>query len=477
MKPAGGVRNRLILVFLSASVPPVVLTLWTSVDLLNRSLHLAPFRELDAVSKSLETVGREYYQRECEALKGAALSSRITPVFYASAKRSDWPVEVESFWGSEAPEAFETAGPAGSELEYMRREKSGVRVYARKLSVPMRDLSRQYSHARAIIASTRDRDLPRGFFFTLLAVCSVVWTAGFGALAFFAHRLSRPIGELTEALGAVASGDLSARVKVDRDDEIGEAMAAFNAMANQLEKSRDKLVHVTRLASWQALARKTAHEVKNSLTPIRLTMEEVIARQNSDDSEFLRQAAQIVIEEVTSLEKRVRAFSELAAEPPVSLQQVDLNSLLEERMSFLRSAHPDVIYDLRLAGERPSAMADPDLAKAVFTNLLENAADAAGPGGVVLLRTSVDRGTAVVEIHDSGPGLSLQARATLFEPTISFKKGGMGVGLSIARKSALLCGGDVQLIQGELGGAAFRVVLPCAPAGGMAATENRSVAV
>ena len=71
----------------------------------------------------------------------------------------------------------------------------------------------------------------------------------------------------------------------------------------------------------------------------------------------------------------------------------------------------------------------------------------------------------LIEIHDSGPGLSAQARSTIFEPTISFKKGGMGLGLSIARKSALLCGGDIALIEGELGGAGFRIQLPEAPFG------------
>jgi signal transduction histidine kinase len=96
--------------------------------------------------------------------------------------------------------------------------------------------------------------------------------------------------------------------------------------------------------------------------------------------------------------------------------------------------------------------------------VIENAAQAAGPGGVVLVRSARHDGKVAVEVHDSGPGLSAQARATIFEPTISFKRGGMGLGLSIARKSAVLCGGDVQLIEGELGGAAFRVVLPPAEA-------------
>src|SRR5581483_6350671 len=241
-------------------------------------------------------------------------------------------------------------------------------------------------------------------------------------------------------------------------DEIGAAVAAFNDMAGQLQQARERLIHVTRLASWQALARNMAHEGKNSLTPIRLTMEEIISRREPDKL-FLDQAAQIVADEVTTLEKRVRAFSEFASEPPVTPEEIDVNALVEERISFLRSAHPEIEYNVRLAPERPLAVADPDLIKGVLTNLLENAAEAARPGGVVLASTVVEGEKLTIEVHDSGPGLSAQARSTLFEPSISFKKGGMGLGLSIARRSALLCGGDLQTTDGALGGAAFRIIL------------------
>ena len=101
----------------------------------------------------------------------------------------------------------------------------------------------------------------------------------------------------------------------------------------------------------------------------------------------------------------------------------------------------------------------------MLTNLLENAAEAARPGGTVLASTSLEGSKLRIEVHDSGPGLSAQARSTLFEPSISFKKGGMGLGLSIARRSALLCGGDLQTLDGELGGAAFCVTLGTSPNG------------
>jgi two-component system sensor kinase FixL len=96
----------------------------------------------------------------------------------------------------------------------------------------------------------------------------------------------------------------------------------------------------------------------------------------------------------------------------------------------------------------------------MLTNLLENAAQAAQPGGVVLGVTNSVNGHVSIEVHDSGPGLNSSVRNSLFQPTISFKPGGMGLGLSIARRSAVLSGGDIELVNGELGGAGFRVLLP-----------------
>jgi signal transduction histidine kinase len=179
----------------------------------------------------------------------------------------------------------------------------------------------------------------------------------------------------------------------------------------------------------------------------------------------MEQATQIVVDEIETLERRIRAFSQFATEPPVEPGPVDVNGLLQERIAFLKTAHPEVAYDCRLVESAPPVVADQDLLKGILTNLLENAAEAAGEGGRILGVTAADGGRVSIEVHDSGPGLSEQARSSLFQPTISFKKRGMGLGLSIARKSALLNGGDIILVKGELGGAGFRVLLPVATHG------------
>jgi nitrogen fixation/metabolism regulation signal transduction histidine kinase len=287
---------------------------------------------------------------------------------------------------------------------------------------------------------------------TFALLVAVIWLAAFGLLVWLANRVTRPIEELTRGLERLGAGERNVRLPAAGSDEAGRALASFNETSERLEQSRERLLYLARLESWQSLARKMAHELKNSLTPIRLTVEEMVARNGASDPQFLRQAAQIVTDEVTGLERRVRAFTEMAAEPPVHPAAVDLNRVVEERVTLLQAANPATEYRRELAASAP-AWADEDLLRGILTNLLENAAHAAA---VVLIRTAPGE----IEVHDNGRGLSDTARATLFEPTISFKKAGMGLGLSIARRSALLNGGDLTLIEGELGGAAFRVRLP-----------------
>jgi nitrogen fixation/metabolism regulation signal transduction histidine kinase len=468
-------RTRLILAFLAATILPFAATVWITTSLLDRSLGYATTGELDRLSRTLETTVRQFYQREREALKQDVDAGRAVPVKYADADLAAWPPDVRAFRDSGEAERFGLSGANGDHLDYMRRFDSGagamggVEAYRRDLrGVQMGQLTAQLRETRRLVESIESRDLRRGFTLTLLLLLAAAWIASLAPLIYIAHRISQPIQQLTAGLTGFADGDWSRRLDTGRSagsaprDEVGRAVDAFNRMADQLQQSRERLVHLTRMASWQSLARKTAHELKNSLTPIRLTVEEMQARQPATDRAFMDQAVQIVVSEIESLERRVRAFSEFASEPPVNPEVLDVNALVQERVALLRPAHPDTTFSLRLDRATPLVLAGADLIRGILTNLLQNAAEAAGAGGTVIAITRRDGDQAAIEVHDSGPGLSAEARATLFEPTITFKKHGMGLGLSIAKSHALLSGGDITLVPGELGGAAFRVTLPSA---------------
>ena len=465
-------RNRLILIFLAATLAPLAVTVWITTSLLEQSVEFSSTTQLDTISKSLQKTGREFYQQACERLKQAVDSGKATPHKYLAAEKAHWPSAIQSFAGGDEDERFVLAGNQGDRLDYLVRHADDVWSYSENLGLAMDALSSQIRDARSVVEEGQGRDLKRGLKLTYVLLAASVWVVSLGLLVYLAFRVSRPIHQLTAGLGELAAGDLNARVRVHRDDEIGRAIQAFNHMADKLQESTERLVYLRQLASWQTLARKMAHEVKNSLTPIRLTVEEMLVRYDEADRDFMQQATQIVVDEIETLERRIRAFSQFATEPPVRPAPLDVNSLLQERIAFLKNAHPEVAYDCRLADQPPNVMADQDLLKGILTNLLENAAEAAGEGGKILGVTAAVNGRVAIEVHDSGPGLSEQARDSLFQPTISFKKRGMGLGLSIARKSALLSGGDIVVVKGELGGAGFRVLLPASANGFQTRTDR-----
>jgi two-component system nitrogen regulation sensor histidine kinase NtrY len=456
-------RNKLVLLFLGATIVPVLVTVALTMALFN--LSLTPARDLDGISRAIEQTGKEYLQEARQNLRSEALSGSLPPKRYDLTHRAAWPEPLSEFWDSAETEDFNLAGDTRNLLEFYLRDTAGVSVFSKPLGIGMESLSKEHHKARTLVENSETHNL-QGFTWVYILLTALIWIASAGSLVYIASRISRPMEQLTAGLQDLAGGNFDTRIDVLHNDEVGRAAEAFNYTARQLRQNRDRLVYLTQLASWQVLARKMAHEVKNSLTPIRLTVEEMVARGRSEASEpnraFLEQAAQIVVDEVEALGRRVRAFSELSSEPPVHPANLDINAVLEERIAFLKSAHPEVSYVVLLAENTPSAMADEDLVKSILVNLLENAAEAAGTGGRILAFTKVVEGRIAIEVHDSGPGLSEQARRSLFQPTISFKKRGMGIGLSIARKGALLSGGDIHLIDGELGGAAFRVILPAA---------------
>jgi two-component system, NtrC family, nitrogen regulation sensor histidine kinase NtrY len=457
-------RHKLVLVFLAATLLPLAAILWMSSALMSRSLAFIATDDVAALAQSLELVGREYYRQARQHLKDDADAGRLEPQRLAAASRADWTPALRQFWDSGDAERFILSEPDGDRLHYAVRRGEELRLYTTSLDgVRMSEITRTIAGTRARAGDLSNRDLPRGFTLALALSSALVWTLSLAIVLYLSVRISRPIQQLTNGLGQVAAGRFETRLQPAASrDEIGQAVAAFNATADQLQRSRERLVYLTQVASWQMLARKMAHELKNSLTPIRLTVEEIVARQSSADPEFFERAGTIVVDEVTSLERRVRAFSEFAAEPEALPARLDLGALVRERVALLRAGHPGVAYEVRAASDVPSAWADADQVKGILTNLLENAAEAAGDGGSVLVTTARADAAAVVEVHDSGPGVSAEAQSRLFEPSISFKKLGMGLGLAISRKNALLAGGDLSLVEGRMGGAAFRLVLPSA---------------
>jgi signal transduction histidine kinase len=273
-----------------------------------------------------------------------------------------------------------------------------------------------------------------------------------------ARRTSRGVEEVADAARLVAKGQLDVEVPVHSKDEVGQLAATFNQMLADLSTARDELVRAERLAAWREIAQRIAHEIKNPLTPIQMAVETLQRAQKKGDQkifdELFAESSRTILDEVARLKHIVAEFSSFARMPAPRLGQVDLKEVVESTLALYSGV---VERELQPA----PAQADRDQIVQVLINLLENARDAAGSGGKVTVRTRTREGFVELEVADSGPGLSDEARAKLFTPYYTTKQKGTGLGLAIVHRIVTDHGGEIRVVSEQ--GAVFTVSLPASP--------------
>jgi nitrogen fixation/metabolism regulation signal transduction histidine kinase len=283
----------------------------------------------------------------------------------------------------------------------------------------------------------------------------------FGAL--LARRLSRPLDELAEGARAVARGDLDVHVHATGRDEVGELGVAFNRMTADLRTAREQLVRAERVAAWREIAQRIAHEIKNPLSPIQMSIETLQrARQKSPESfdALFTESAHTILDEVTRLKNIVSEFSSFARMPAPQLAPVDLGQVIDAALALYAGGATAV--ERSLTPDLPTVMADRDQMTQVLLNLLENARDAVAmqEGALVRVTTRATATRVELEVTDNGPGLSDEARARVFTPYFTTKARGTGLGLAIVHRIVSDHGGEIR-VGGALGqGAVFTVALP-----------------
>jgi signal transduction histidine kinase len=293
----------------------------------------------------------------------------------------------------------------------------------------------------------------------LVAVAAALWLSG---------RIARPVRRLAEALGGVGRGSEADVVPEEGPAELRELARSFNDMTAELRESRERLLQAERVAAWREMARRLAHELKNPLFPIQVSIEtlrraagqEHVAESARTFSTLFEESCDTILEELRLLRGIIDEFSAFARLPRPRFAATDVNAVVEQVLALHRARAGSVEIRVDLALDLPSIPADRDLLVHALGNLVANALDAMPEGGSLRVETAPGAGGVTVAVADSGPGIPEEQRARLFTPYFTTKKGGTGLGLSIAQSIVSDHGGriDVRTTPGE--GTTFRLFLP-----------------
>ena len=315
----------------------------------------------------------------------------------------------------------------------------------------------------------RDRDLARlqrqvTLVAVVLAVLALALTMGLGLVV--ARRITGGLDGLVAGAQAAARGELEHRVPVTSTDEIGEVAGAFNLMLEDLRSAEERLVIAERIAAWQEIARRLAHEIKNPLTPIQMAMDNLRKtwrKQHPSFGEILEESTATVLEESDRLRRIVTEFSDFARMPKADPHPLDLTDAVAAALALYQGETP---VERRLADGLPPVAADRGQLTQVVLNLVENARDAiAGKadGAIVVTTRMGDAGDRVeLVVDDNGPGVAADLRDKVFAPYFTTKhgRGGTGLGLAIVHRIVADHGGRITIGEAPTGGARFTIELP-----------------
>jgi nitrogen fixation/metabolism regulation signal transduction histidine kinase len=303
--------------------------------------------------------------------------------------------------------------------------------------------------------------LERMYALSFLAIFLLALAVGLALAWWLSNGITEPVRRLVDGTDAVADGRWDVQVPVAGGGELAQLTGRFNTMVRTLELQSRRLVDLEKMEGWREMARALAHEVKNPLTPIQLTVEEIRARCPDTDPQYaalVEDCTRIVVEEVESLRTVVARFREFSRPVALSPEPVDLASLVRDIATLQR----DLRVEVAVPDDLEPLPADPDRLRQVLMNLATNAREAtrevAEPRLAMTL--SAHEATVAISVEDNGPGVPADQRERIFEPYRSGKAGGLGLGLALVKGIVLAHDGDIAVDAGRWGGARFTITLP-----------------
>ena len=332
-------------------------------------------------------------------------------------------------------------------------------------------MSRKNELLGVLLVGSSRRDL-------VLLMRRIVWTsvAAAGAAVFLgllltwwiSARVTRPLEELAEGARDVASGRWDTRIALRGGDEVGQLASAFNHMTQTLAAQKERLVQTERVAAWRELARRLAHELRNPLFPLQITVENLQRAKKLGAEQFMEvfnESTATLKAELANLNTIVGRFSDFSKMPAPQFSHLNVNEALRNAIrlfepQFSEVGKPTITPEFFLSEDLPEIDADPDLLHKAFQNLVLNAMDAMPAGGTLTLRTTALEDALRIEVSDTGKGLTPEECSRLFTPYYTTKQQGTGLGLAIVQSVVSDHHGTISVSSEEGHGTTFRIELP-----------------
>jgi len=287
------------------------------------------------------------------------------------------------------------------------------------------------------------------------------------ASLWIAARISRPIEELARAAGRVAEGDWETRVDIRTMDEVGALARSFNNMTRQLAEQRERLVQTERVAAWRELARRLAHELKNPLTPLQITVENMVRARKLPKKQFdevFKESTATLEAEIENLKTIVGRFSDFSKLPKPQALEMDAREAVRRVVKLYGPALEEKEIELgtSISAEPLPILGDSELLHRALSNLVLNAMDAMPEGGTLTVSAVRAREMVRISVADTGAGLTPEECERLFTPYYTTKQHGTGLGLAIVQSVIADHNGTIAVENVEGGGARFVIGLPLA---------------
>ena len=282
-----------------------------------------------------------------------------------------------------------------------------------------------------------------------------------------AKGISRPMKSLEEKLKTVQLGKKNEKIDYHSDtmDEVTQLITQYNNMVDELAYSAEMLAKTEREQAWKQMARQIAHEIKNPLTPMKLTVQQLQRmKKNGSDKfdEYFEKTATILIEQIDNLSQISTEFSDFAKTPETKLVKMDLVVRLQSIIELFKNNYNHVAVKFNTTVKEVFILSDPTQITQIFNNLLHNAIQSIPieRTGEINIAVSIDEEFATVIVADNGCGVADDIKEHLFLPNFTTKTNGMGLGLTIVKNLVIMLGGEITFTSKLDEGTTFIVKFP-----------------